>query len=344
MFDLIISQSTVSWKAPLNEDGSLPPTITFGTSVLTTSDFKNLVQNQDGLQQHLNSLYQLFREEIVVLMERLRFLYLVNSVGVGHIEKKKDWGELSKKLKVLQTRLSPHFQGDYTPDSKAFVQAYTKMQDNLHRTKGFLSLNHVVVFPTANFTSGSLEIINQLLGTKFADEESFIQAIEKLYKIPLEKDKANQLLVEKEVTINLAKFAISNLPNVINLAQSFSEAKEVQPSPTTATGPQVNVDVIQHEKDLEPQDNVLIASQEKNEVIEIPDSQEVSVCIADKNPEITKGANFTQEVTMLDLNDPNEGVNDTDDSYTGLKTAPKGRKLNLEQEIAHGQMVGTNNS
>ena len=60
MFDLIISQSTVSWKAPLNEDGSLPPTITFGTSVLTTSDFKNLVQNQDGLQQHLNSLYQLF--------------------------------------------------------------------------------------------------------------------------------------------------------------------------------------------------------------------------------------------------------------------------------------------
>ena len=87
--------------------------------------------------------------------------------------------------------------------------------------------------------------------------------------------------------------------------------------------------------------NVLIASQDKKEIIEITDSQEVSVSIADKNPEITEEANFTQEVTMLDLNDPNEGVNDTDDSNTGLKTAPKGRKMSLEQEIAHGQMMDT---
>ena len=75
MFDLIISQHAVTWQVPLNDDGSLPSTITFGSSVYSASELKIANQTDDEMQPYLNSLYQLFWEEFVVLMERIRFLY-----------------------------------------------------------------------------------------------------------------------------------------------------------------------------------------------------------------------------------------------------------------------------
>ena len=130
MFDLIISQHAVSWKAKLNKDGSLPDTIIFGSSILTKKDSVDLSTSKLHMQRHLNAFYWSFHEEIVVLIERLWFLYLENYVGVDHIEMAQCWGNCSKELKELQKCLDLHMEGDYTPNQEAFDKAYKAMTDN----------------------------------------------------------------------------------------------------------------------------------------------------------------------------------------------------------------------
>ena len=109
MFDLLISQHAVSWKSSLTDNGSLPSSFQFGSSVLSANILETLPDPKFDLQKHLNAFYQLFCEEIVVAIERVRFLYLKNSVGINLIDKEANWGVISNELKDLQSCVRHHF-------------------------------------------------------------------------------------------------------------------------------------------------------------------------------------------------------------------------------------------
>jgi hypothetical protein len=84
MYNLVTTQHNVSWRIPMNKDGTLPDSIVFGTS---TFGLKGSV-----MQEQLNLIYRLVREDIVMLMERLWFLYLESCFGMANIETNVQWG------------------------------------------------------------------------------------------------------------------------------------------------------------------------------------------------------------------------------------------------------------
>ena len=133
MYDLIISQIQVSWKASLNAFGALPPEIQLGSSVLSKKKLDKIGCGQTvtfDLQKHLNSLYVLYREESVVHMERLWLMYLENLSSYPSIEKKKDWGCLTKKLKELHQELKKDMCNQNMPSHPSHVDSFTVLDDN----------------------------------------------------------------------------------------------------------------------------------------------------------------------------------------------------------------------
>ena len=83
------------------------------------------------LQSHLNTLYRIFREEIVVLIERLRFLYLENLCNVTQIvDNKKEWGEDRNELKDLHKMIKNNMKGDYNPKSSDNATIIENLIDN----------------------------------------------------------------------------------------------------------------------------------------------------------------------------------------------------------------------
>src|SRR5688572_28663570 len=77
-FDLIVSQHLVSWNCAKNSDGSLPDSIRFGSSILQGEIFDKLPNVNFNIQAHINALYCLFWYKILIMMERLWFLYAEN--------------------------------------------------------------------------------------------------------------------------------------------------------------------------------------------------------------------------------------------------------------------------
>ena len=128
--DLIITQHNISWKASKNPDGSLPDHIKLGSSIIAEDKYRELPNSNFNLQNHLDFLYQLFWEEFVVLMERLCYLYVDNFFGINGFNFDKNWGSVSPSLLFLKRKYCNHFSGDFTPNSKLFLQAYEQMKDN----------------------------------------------------------------------------------------------------------------------------------------------------------------------------------------------------------------------
>lgn len=165
MFDLVITQIAVSWKGPLNKNGELPPSIQFGSSVLskTKLDSLPLMETNIHLQNHLYSLYKLFREEIMVLIEWLQYIYLENVSGFKCIEKNNDWGNGTKAIKELHYLFKKEMKGDYNPSNPFHLTAFKDLLDYYLQSKEFIDRNHSIVFPTSNFCNGELSSIKHIL-------------------------------------------------------------------------------------------------------------------------------------------------------------------------------------
>ena len=152
------------------------------------------------------------------------FLYLQNSIGAKQIVLKSQWGDHSKCLRDLQKHLTAHMKGDFMPNKASFIQAYTEMKENTFCTKEFISKNYIILFPAANFsTGGSMDTINQLLGTQFLEEGPLKKAIQEYCKTPLKNEKRSEKVLKKE-DINIPE-QHSNLvvPDVIDLAASYDQ-------------------------------------------------------------------------------------------------------------------------
>jgi hypothetical protein len=206
MFDLVITQIAVSWIASLSDNGELPSSIQFGSSILskTKCDALVLMATNFNLQKHLNSLYKLFREEIVVLIKRLWYLYLENVSGFKCIEKNKDWGNGTKAMKDLQNQFKKEMKGDYNPSNPFHLSAFKDLPDYRYQSKEFMDRNHVIVFPTSNFCNGELSSINFILGTGFPSKFSFHEILLKLYPSSIKeyntKMEKNRNMIQEVVT------------------------------------------------------------------------------------------------------------------------------------------------
>ena len=70
---------------------------------------------------------------MVVLIERIYFLYLENTVGLSHIEITPDWGSVCPTLKVLHGRMMRHIDMSRIPDKTSWATNIKKMEDNVLR-------------------------------------------------------------------------------------------------------------------------------------------------------------------------------------------------------------------
>lgn len=83
--------------------------------------------------KHCTTLYQLFCEEIVLLIERIRFLYLENLGDLSHIEHVPDWGEINDSTQKLHQYFKQHIDRTATSENTKWSQKVKALKDNILR-------------------------------------------------------------------------------------------------------------------------------------------------------------------------------------------------------------------
>ncbi|HEY9299411.1 MAG TPA: hypothetical protein VIQ31_24230, partial [Phormidium sp.] len=139
IIDLVTSQVDQPWNGPLNTRNTLPDVIRLGSTFLDKSVQDHLGTEHLKFDQdkHLRALYRLFREEIVVLMERIRFLHCETFASLSRIERIEGWGELNDKTKVLHRSLRSHITKDIPSNKGDWSRRIGNMKDNHLRQEMF---------------------------------------------------------------------------------------------------------------------------------------------------------------------------------------------------------------
>src|SRR5687768_16234319 len=107
-------------------------------------------------------------------MERLRFLYADNLIGISHFEYDEDFGAISKELQELHQRLQSHIcKGDLTPNNSMCTNIYENMKDNKLRSMESLNKYHESIYPTTDLSIGGYGFMNFLNRTSIEDEAMF---------------------------------------------------------------------------------------------------------------------------------------------------------------------------
>lgn len=191
MIDLVASQSDKSWEVPPNDASPFSNSIKMGTtffdSEVMTEQYKQLPYS-DIYRNHCLLLYHVFREEIVVLMERLRFLYLETIQDLHSIEIKEGWGEIGDKLKQLHKQLEGHINTARTPDQHNWASKVKKMKDNVYRK----ALQDVTIHENASgaisFCYAGRDRVNDTLGILVESERDLEMIIYDMYAELLNQD------------------------------------------------------------------------------------------------------------------------------------------------------------
>jgi len=95
------------------------------------------------------------------LIERLRFLYADNVIGISHFEYNEDFGFISNNLQNLQQQFRSHIcKGDMTPNNPVRTNAFEHMKDNKLQSMDSLTKSHETVFDITDFSIGGFDFMN----------------------------------------------------------------------------------------------------------------------------------------------------------------------------------------
>ena len=106
-------------------------------------------------------LYNVFKEELVALIERICFLYLKNIGNLSCIARLPDWGEVRPELKALHTNLTGHIDTETTPDKIGWSTRIKKMKDNTLRKQLEKMTFDITVESTLAFSFAGYEGVNE---------------------------------------------------------------------------------------------------------------------------------------------------------------------------------------
>ena len=88
-----------------------------------------------NIADHLNGIYSLFQEEMVVLIELIWFLYLELMSNNSNIEKKDTWGVPTAECNVLSRKFQVHInKSGLVPLQPSFIRTCQNMKDNKIRS------------------------------------------------------------------------------------------------------------------------------------------------------------------------------------------------------------------
>ena len=92
VYDFLVTQVFNTWHRKMGADNTLPEEIVFGSSV-----YNPAVAQQVDTKVHVTKLCNMFREELVILIKRLRYLYIECKFSNSKIQHLPTWGELIKR-------------------------------------------------------------------------------------------------------------------------------------------------------------------------------------------------------------------------------------------------------
>ena len=117
------------------------------------------------------------QEEIVMLIERIWFIYLESLYGVSGIKTKNDWGNTTSMSEKISNTITGIVKSYTKPVTQNCHHLINNMWDNKHRSLDFVIGNCEQYFPADNFAFGFCIGISWLLGTEFKDEDALNKAI-----------------------------------------------------------------------------------------------------------------------------------------------------------------------
>jgi len=192
MIDLVAFQVDNSWEVKANDASPFPSFLRLGSTFFNPKALtdKDAQEDQNVMKKrYLLSLYHVFREELVLLMERLRFLYLENFVDLENMEIQQGWGEVGAALKDLHKQMKGHIDTARSLDQPQLANKVKKMKDNafwkqLQGLKYEDDTNHLTII---NFCYAAYEGVNNALGITIESNRDFEMALYNMYQPILEK-------------------------------------------------------------------------------------------------------------------------------------------------------------
>jgi hypothetical protein len=191
LIDPVASQADTSWEVPSNDPSPFPSSIKFGSMFFNLDAMK-----KDGkekakdtfLQQHLLTLYHVFREELILLMERLCLLYFGNIEDLERIEIPKGWGEIGPVLKALHKQQEGNLFSNQNLDQPGLATKIKKLKDNTNQRQLQNLEFDLELLSTAEFCYSSYQSVNQALGIFVGLEKDLEQMIHGMYTSILKKN------------------------------------------------------------------------------------------------------------------------------------------------------------
>ena len=184
LIDLVASQVDESWEVPSNDASAFPSHVKFGSTFFNLDAMRKEARQEDTdnfIQQHLLTLYHVFREELVLLMERIRFLYLENIADLERIELLEGWGEVGLALKDLHKQQEVHIDNNRNAEQPGWAAKIKKLKVNkLQKQLQNLAFDHDK-FISANFSYSSYESVNEALGIVVESERDLETKIHGMY-------------------------------------------------------------------------------------------------------------------------------------------------------------------
>ncbi|HEY9297610.1 MAG TPA: hypothetical protein VIQ31_14830, partial [Phormidium sp.] len=183
IMDFLVTQATKSWKISVDPSESHLVCSDLGAALLLPSIRDHQLSDRAELQiqGQLKVLYTLFCEELVIMMERLRLLYLECQGSQFTDEEKQEWGKLTLAWKALHQLSHEIIPRRPKIDIAQFHAKVQELQDNVLRLQVFDPLNYNVIQKTDNFTSFSPKIIDDILGSDFQVTNNLDQVIVAVY-------------------------------------------------------------------------------------------------------------------------------------------------------------------
>ena len=196
MIDMVASQMNNTWELPLLSENTFQNTIKLGSTFINNS-MEMDTHTEDPMdistEDNLTHLYNCFREELVLIIERMRMLYLENITDLTSIEFIPEWGNIGTALSHIHSGLN--FNNKILKSSERLTLAtkIRKLKDNVirgHLQKVFIQDIQSFII---NFSYGGYEAVNYTLGTTIGSENDLEVTVQLLY---------NDMLSRKSNTVS----------------------------------------------------------------------------------------------------------------------------------------------
>jgi hypothetical protein len=126
------------------------------------------------IDTHLMNVYELTHEEIVLIMEHLRYTWMESTLGAQSIKFNNNWGVQGENWLILYEKLRHYIDRTLRPKIKI---TETELRKELHKKQ-----NYCVLYPSGNFVTYHYKDLSDVYHDCLLPEEFFGFKVQLLYK------------------------------------------------------------------------------------------------------------------------------------------------------------------